>query len=181
MSNIICIESGSTEGKGTINKCSARCDGCGGEMIFHLCPDCDRSIIEARQVRLENGLVKARKTLILRQKTAQTEVYLKDLSAQRELQERENERILLRHSIILGLIVSVPTIVIGLNMTIENVIRPLGVALLLGGVTALSAAIHFRITHDNVKTAKQWMGMTSNEKTRLMENELLKINQSPTL
>ena len=154
------------------------CISCGNTKIFHLCPDCDRTIIAARQARLEKGLNKARKSLTIRQKTTATEVYLKDLWAQRELQEYDNVRGILRNSVILGFGVAIPMIVIGLNMTIENTIRPLGIAMLLGGLAALSSAIHFRITHDNIRMAKQWMELSSKEKTQLIENELLQMHLS---
>jgi len=154
------------------------CISCGSAKVFHLCPDCDRDIIIARQARLEKGLNKARKTLTIRQKTTATEVYLKDLWAQRELQEHANERRIFRRSIILSFGVAIPMIVIGLNMTIEDMIRPLGIAVLLGGIAALSSAIHFRITHDSIKMAKRWIELSSKEKTRLIENELLQMNLS---
>ena len=172
MSSHICTEHGSDRERDT-ERCplwfASKCQICGREKIYHLCPDCDQDIIRTRQARLESSLQSARNAQIARQKATKNEVHLKDLWAQQNLQEYDNHQGLLRRSIILGIGVSIPLIAIGLDMVIEGIIRPLGIAAVFGGIAALSTSIHFRIAHDNVKMARNWMSLTFKQKAQLME------------
>ncbi len=110
----------------------------------------------------------------------EAQIRSRDINAKREIAANGKKRFLLR-SLIAGCIVSIPMIVVGLQMTIQNMNFPLGSLLLIGGIIAMGVAIHYRIIHDNIKDANKWLNLDTNQKFHQMSVAQLGINMPQTM
>ncbi|MFO8100650.1 MAG: hypothetical protein R6U37_00560 [Dehalococcoidia bacterium] len=143
---------------------SSICPICGRTKVFNLCPVCNRNIIKSRQARLEAGLRQTLQTNLTNRKQLEKQIQTRDLLARRELSKHGNARHYLLQSLLFGCVVAIPMLVMGLQMSIQNIIRPLGVALSLAGIGFLTLAIHRRIIYDSIQNARKWLNLSSAEK-----------------
>ncbi|MFO8010663.1 MAG: hypothetical protein R6U89_07615 [Dehalococcoidia bacterium] len=158
----------------------SRCAVCGTQLVFHLCPNCDRNIIKARQKRLEIVVNRARSAEEIKRQFFRSEMIKRDSWASQELEhhtKKPDATSTLKS--ILGLVFSVPMSLIGLQMVLDAYYYAVGIAMILGGAALLLHSVFAEMASQNHKYAKEWLKLTPDVKFRLIEEEETGLAVSP--
>lgn len=159
------------------------CSSCGGNKAFHLCPVCDKKVIDMRQARLEKAIMKARQNHENMKGKLEAQIRVRDYLAERELQKNGHEKRYLFRSLFYGFGMSMPLIAIGLQMSIQSIMVPIGLFILFTGFIFLAVAVHFRLVYDKTRDAKRWLWLSKEEKLQELTavtcaQGLIVVNQS---